>query len=283
MNFTLFVVYSLLSLSLIIVVGYLVYAHHKILLGLTIIFTLAIVISFSVNSNFSLNEWMGLSKKIALIPLGLAVVYGFSLLNSSLREANIKLFSIIMNVSMLGNILMMMFIPPDGSYRNIVGKITCTLLVIWVLQEMKKRDWQTVKFEDGFFLFNASPLPWIFSHSLYRMILVSLPIFDSFKYVLLEPLSLSFMYIFYRAHQRKFAVYYYFGMAESVVVPTLAVTGWFLDLPVFNFLETSNFVLFSNFQLDLAFIPVQVLVCCFALYSISRNYRQVLVKSSRLN
>ena len=179
--------------------------------------------------------------------------------------------TVFVNVAVLGNIVMMVFIPAEGTLRGLSTRLTCMVLVLWLIQEIQKNRWKTVNFSDGLFLFNSSPLAWVLCHAVYRLGMITLPIFDTYRYILMELCSLSLMVGFYWFHRRRYPIYYYFGMADTVIVSSLAVTAQILDIGWF---ESNPFttIQLSSTELDVGVVFLHSCVCLFGLKKIYRNW-----------
>jgi len=104
------------------------------------------------------------------------------------------------------------------------------------------------------------------------MALLSLPAFDSLAYLLLEPLSLGTMVALYHLHKKRYPIPYYFGLADTLVVTTLAVLSRY---PIPSPLRGSGLPLPSPSEahLDAFFLPIQIAVIGLALWTIVSNTR----------
>ncbi|KAJ3127788.1 hypothetical protein HK098_005787 [Nowakowskiella sp. JEL0407] len=154
--------------------------------------------------------------------LGLGSVVAFGLLGVDAQKKHLNSFTNFINFVVLGNIAMMFFLPIDNTMRGYSHRVVCALLVIWLAKEMQKVRWNTVYFFKGYFLFNASPMSWVICHALYRSVMVTLPIFDTQRYFVLEPLSLGIMMILYRTSGKNDGrVSDWFGISDTMVVSTI--------------------------------------------------------------
>ena len=211
---------------------------------------------------------MGIAKLVSVLVFGIGVILGFSLLSDKVQEKWLRGFTSYVNFAVLGNILMMAFVPVGESLRGITGKFTCVLLCVWLLQEMRKNQWQTVQFDRGYFIFNSAPLPWILCHSIYRIGLITMPIFSTLRYILLEPLSLLCMYGFFKIQAKRFPPPFYFGLADTLVVAVLAIAEKLLTALGSHY--TFSLVPYTPL-LEWIFIPLEIVVSAIALRSIMKN------------
>ncbi len=215
-------------------------------------------------------ETMGFIKLMFLLPLGLGSLLTFAALSQDRQAQWLAFFTRYINFAVTANIFIMLFTPAGDTWRGLVSRCVCLVLLVWLFQEMARRRFQTTHFDAGFFIFHASPLPWVLCHAFYRMALLSLPAFDSLRYLLLEPLSLATMYALYRLHQKRYPLAYYFGFADTIVVSTLAVLSRYPIPPPFVS-RGPNLISLDQNQLDWAFIPIQLAVIVFALRAIRNN------------
>ena len=88
----------------------------------------------------------------------------------------------------------------------------------------------------------------------------------------MELLSLSLMTAIYLLHKRKYPIYYYFGLADTVVVSSLALTAKGLDLIDGSYQIT--YLQLSHSFLDSVFVPIHMIICGIAISTIIRQYRQ---------
>jgi len=162
-------------------------------------------------------------KVMCEMPLGLGAVMVFAALSPQTQMQHIGWFTAYVNFAVLGNIAMMVAVPADGTVRGVGSRFVCLVLSVWLGLEMHKVNWQTVRFENGAFIFIASPLKWVLCHAVYRFIMVSLPIFENLCYMLLEPFSLTFMVLLHHGYARvggheNHPVSFYFGYSDTLVV-----------------------------------------------------------------
>ncbi|MFW7378443.1 MAG: hypothetical protein ACOH5I_06540 [Oligoflexus sp.] len=259
-----------ITLILVILASYLAAYQRRALLYLVIAATLAIMLRFSLKADISQLDWMEFVKLMFLVPFGLGTVIGFGLLPRKLQQVHISWFTVFINLAVLGNIFMMVFVPADETYRGLMSRVTCLLLLVWLMQEMAKVKWRTIVYDNGFFIFNSSLLAWVLCHACYRLALISLPSFASIHYLLMEPLSLGVMVFFYHMHGRKYPVNYYFGYADTLVVSTMAVVSQLFDFTGRAISIPSKYIL-TQHELDLIFLPLQSIVLFIALGAIGVN------------
>ncbi len=251
---------------------YLMLTHRRILLLLIGILTLVLTLQFRYSSDQQPEAWMGYIKMLALLPLGLGSIVSFGLLPEPMRRRCLFSFSVFINGAVAGNILMMSFTPSSGTYRGLCGRVTCVLLLIWLLCEMAKVRWHTVRSEGPYFIFTASPLSWVLCHAIYRFSLLSLPSFESLHYLLLEPLSLGVMYLFYRTQGRRHPLSYSFGMADTLVVTVFALGSRLSELMGHKIPRLSQDIS-SLHAYDLSFVALHCLVALVALRAIGIHWR----------
>jgi hypothetical protein len=244
-----------------------------------LLFVVILVSSFAVIQYFMLNhpalkESLAIIKFLAVIPIGLGSILTFSLISAPRQKAYQRLFSYYINVAVIANIAMMLAAPADGTLRGQLSRLLCLALVCWLIQELVKVRGRSSFVSDGFFLFNSSPLAWILCHSCYRAALLSLPIFDSEHYFLLEPLSLTMMYGLYKTHRKRFPVHFYFGFADTLVVSALVFSSHLLQTPN----STPSFfdrISLSNFHFDVLFVPIQLIAFTIACRFIWLNHKSI--------
>ncbi len=250
------------------VVGYLASFHRSILFALVMALALFASFQFFGSSSRDPVQTMGFIKLLFLFPLGLGSLLAFAGLSEARQKRSLAWLTHYINIAVAANIFVMIFTPAGDSYRGLLSRFVCLALLVWLLQEMAKKRFQTTHFEAGFFIFRSSPLSWILCHACYRIALLSLPAFDSLHYLLLEPLSLLMMAVLYRLHQKRYPLAFYFGFADTIVVSSLAVISRYPIPPIF---ESNGPHLGSptQEQLDILFVPLQVVVLVFALRAIS--------------
>ena len=251
------------------------------LLLLVPMLTIAVMLLFFLDNAATEHGWVdsaGLAKVMCALPLGLGSILLFSSLSPSTQMKYTRHFALYVNAAVLGNIAMMAFLPSAGTLRGQTSRATCFALSLWLALEMKRAGpfdcvailHDPVITQRGpqsastgissrpvpssteasvpLFVFSASPLPWIVSHALYRMVLVTLPAFDSWRYVLLEVTSLSVMTLVYRmkrttctanhrgvstasttATWKCLKLSHCFGIADTVTVATMGTLSHIAD------------------------------------------------------
>lgn len=254
-------------------VCYLASYRQTILFLIIIAFTLFVGIQFFLQSKGVPIAVIGFSKLLLLLPFGLGALMGFVIMPKITQKRIEHWFTHYINIAVLINIFVMLFTPDGGTYRGIVSRILCIILLIWLVQEMAKVQFQTTEFDRNFFIFNSSPLPWIVCHAVYRMALLSLPTFASSHFLLLEPLTLFVMGILYHLHKKRQKLSFYFGFADTIVVTTLAVVHWF-PIPSPFATNGSYKSILQETQWDLIFIPIQLIVFGYGLWAIGKNVFQ---------
>lgn len=268
MDLTLLLWNSLMATLAVAVVCYMASFHQSILFALVMALTLFASLQFFANSHNDRAETMGFIKLLFLLPLGLGSLLAFAGLSEDRQKRSLSWFTHYINIAVAANIFVMIFTPDGDTYRGLLSRFVCLALLVWLLQEMAKKRFQTTHFDAGIFIFRSSPLPWILCHACYRLALLTLPAFDSLNYLLLEPLSLLMMAVLYRLHQKRYPLAFYFGLADTIVVSTLAVISRYPIAPIVE-LKGPHIGSPTQDQLDLVFVPLQLLVLGFALRAIS--------------
>jgi hypothetical protein len=260
---------SLMATLAVALACYLASFHRTILFALVIALTLLVSFQFSRAPYRDPIETMGFIKLMFLLPFGLGSLLLFACLSEVRQKRSQVWFARYVNFAVAANIFIMIFTPTGETWRGLISRIVCLTLLVWLLQEMARKRFQTTHFDAGFFIFRSSPLHWVLCHACYRLALLSLPVFDSLHYLLLEPLSLLTMSVLYRLHQKRYPLHYYFGFADTIVVTTLAVVSRYPIAPPFQ-LHDAYVVSLSQNQLDMIFVPVQIIVIGIALRALSR-------------
>ncbi|MBM9547424.1 hypothetical protein JWG40_10380 [Leptospira sp. 201903074] len=270
MDLTLFLWNSTIAIIAVALVTYLASFRQTILLILVLAFVLLAGIQFISDPHHDSIEIMGFIKLMLLLPFGLGAVLAFASFSEDKQQRFLLRFSRYINFAVVANIFVMVFTPDGGTYRGFLSRFVCLALLVWLIQEMAKERFQTTQFDRGFFIFRSSPLQWIYSHAAYRIALLSLPTFDSIQYLLLEPLSLVVMAVLYHFHKKRFALCYYFGFADTIVVTTLTVVGRFPIRSPFE-LKGPYFKILTENQWDMVFVPIQLAVIILTLRAIYKN------------
>jgi len=270
MDLTLILWNSLLASLAVALVCYLASFHRVILFVLVIALSLLASFQFVGASYRDPLETMGFIKLMFLLPLGLGSLLTFGFLSEDRQTKFLVWFTRYINIAVFANIFMMIFTPDGDTYRGHLSRFVCLIILVWLLQEMAKKQFQTTLLDAGFFIFRASPLSWVLCHASYRIALLSLPAFDSVHYLLLEPLSLCSMLALYRLHKKRHPLSYYFGFADTLVVTTLAVVSRYPLAPIFD-RSGLHVASLSQDHLDMIFIPIQMAVIGIALRHILSN------------
>ncbi|OQE85240.1 hypothetical protein PENNAL_c0024G10186 [Penicillium nalgiovense] len=183
---------------------------------------------FVFNKTATLGE---MTKTMCLLPLGLGSVLTFLIADRSLQTRFLPAFTTYINFAVYANIGMMVGTPAGGTLRGMCSKITCVALFVWIVQKGHRVGWKTVIVHDNLFVFTAVSKSWIFAHACYRFILLTLPCFGSGRrYRLLELYSLTLTFALSSTSKLPFE--YFFGMADTLVVP--AIAGWSAIATTFN-------------------------------------------------
>ena len=234
--------------------------------------SVASVAKFVHDGDFSYTSIGRLSKVVVTAPLGLGIILLFRDLDDHKKKRYMGVFTKYINLAVVGNIAMMAFVPSDGQQRALIGKAACASLVVWLLQEMRKDEWNTIEFdENGGFVFRSVPISWVRAHAAYRLVLMTLPCFDSLKYVFLEPTSLSLMYLLHQEYDRENQrpMSDYFGFADTITAALTALTSVMISVEGVPLNWTSYGV--SQPLLDGIGSAVQAMVLAFSCSNIVRN------------
>ncbi|OQE22689.1 hypothetical protein PENFLA_c012G01447 [Penicillium flavigenum] len=183
---------------------------------------------FIFNTTATLGE---MTKTMCLLPFGLGSVLTFLTADRSLQRRFLPAFTTYVNFAVYANIGMMVGAPAGGTLRGMCSKITCVALFVWIIQKGHRVGWKTVIVHDNLFVFTAVSKSWIFAHACYRFVLLTLPCFGSGRrYRLLELYSLTLTFALSSTSKLPFE--YFFGMADTLVVP--AIAGWSAIATTFN-------------------------------------------------
>lgn len=217
-----------------------------------------------------------MTKTMCLLPLGLGSVLAFLIANRSFQHRFLPSFTTYINFAVYGNILIMAGTPAGGTFRGIFSKVTCIALFLWIVQQGYRVRWKTVALHDNLFVFTAVSKSWIFAHAIYRLVLLTLPCFGSGRrHRLLELYSLTMAFALSSTSNLPFE--YCFGMADTLVVPTVA--GWSAIATTFNLIprDTGNNDLTSNYIGSVADIylgAVSLAAAIFACFKIASTARR---------
>ncbi len=319
-----FAVYQLCVLAAVCLMLFLFQQHRTALLIVTVVLTISVVSLFVVFASIhTAHEPWGeigdLIKFLCVLPLGLGPIVVFLRMPRNLRQLNSNWFSWYVNVAVVVNIAMVAALPTSGTYRGVSSRFACASLVVWLVFEMLEIGWfrcvvvpdlaytkgppaqtpalaktallQTTKpvaFQT-WFLFTASPADWVLCHAAYRLVLVTLPTLDTFRYLLLEPLSIYLaMWLSSKCaadhnasptvcdagEKKSFGLVhwsYFFGMADTLVVATMGTVSHLADHvmpPDSRPLKMSVLpAAEAGGAGDMAGVVVHVLVTCYAVRS----------------
>ncbi|KAJ5374433.1 hypothetical protein N7517_006439 [Penicillium concentricum] len=197
--------------------------------GLLLLVVLGVsAIIFVFDTTATLGE---MTKIMCLLPFGLGSVLTFLIADRSLQTRFLPAFTTYINFAVYANIGMMVGTPIGGTLRGMCSKITCVALFVWIVQKGHRVGWKTVIVHDNLFVFTAVSKSWIFAHACYRFILLTLPCFGAGRrYRLLELYSLTLTFALSSTSKLPFE--YFFGMADTLVVP--AIAGWSAIATTFN-------------------------------------------------
>jgi hypothetical protein len=237
--------------------------------------------------NKTKQEILQLIKVNAEVTLGLIPVLSMGIITKTTSNNKITIanywFTQYINIAVIGNILMMIFVNTGNSMiRGKTSQLVCIGLVIWLCYEIHQfKDWQTVEYDHGYFIYVAAPLPWIIAHALYRSILITLPSFDTSRYLTLEFTSLSSMFLLYYLHQQQFPSFshvhhrqlaHFFGMADTITIATLSMIFGFFDIiPEIHGTSLLNRIIQESKIFDTICVGIHciVLLCIFIGYGLS--------------
>lgn len=226
--------------------------------GVSAVATCVFVVS-SYRSSLS-PDIAGFVKFLCEMPLGLGSLAAFQCFPALSRVQWHRHFVMYVNVAVVGNIAMMVFVPDGGTMRGWSARVACVTLVVWLLREMKDVMWVTQPLPtqtsssaskaQPLFIFTAVPIEWVVVHAAYRAVMVTLPAFDTPRYLLLEALSLSAMVWLHQRHVTSarrwatssvpvngarqpppspFHLKDFFGLADTIVVATMGTTSHIAD------------------------------------------------------
>lgn len=239
--------------------------NSRIFLALVILVSFVGIFEFFKSGRYDADSVMSFVKFVFVVPLGLGSIAAMMALAPPLQNRVLPWFTRYVNIAVLANISMMVFSSDLTTYRSYVGRFVCIVLVLWLIKNMRQMNWQTVSFDRGVFLFKASPANWVLCHACYRMVLLSQPNFDNW-YMLLDPISLLVTFALYRYQKCRHPWYYYFGLADTLVVSGL--------LLVSRFSPHSDWTLpWAQGLWDVVLIPIQVVVLSIALKSLAEKTR----------
>lgn len=267
------VMYQLCTVASVCVGVYLAARASARPLALFIVLVSALATGLFAVDDSPTSDTAGFIKFLCEMPLGLGSLVAFQCLPPSLQVKWHRVFVQYVNVAVVGNIAMMVFVPDGGTMRGWTSRVACVALVIWLCQEMKQHLWMTQPFPQlplssssgeqqptlprkvvtrPLFVFTAVPLEWVATHAVYRFVMVTLPAFDSPRYVLLEPLSIIVMIYLRnlyrdrcdngsgvgcdtatagtsRPSKQSLALKDYFGMSDTIVVATMGTVSHIAD------------------------------------------------------
>eukprot|EP00759_Apiculatamorpha_spiralis_P030741 PhF_6_TR32359/c0_g1_i2/m.47987 len=177
-------------------------------------------------------NYFALAKITATVPLGLGSLLWFTnYVGGPSRPQLLRYFTMYINAAVLGNVSMMVAANPEGTIRGQIGRLNSVVLSLWLFQEMNRMGlWTTVDIVDNrLMIFRAAPTHWILLHALYRIGLVSLPSFTTYRYAFLEASSLSVTCLLHIYNNKALPWSQYFGMADTLVVPVMCLVSGLMD------------------------------------------------------
>ena len=229
-----------------------------------LLFVLIVTVEISFEQSKAKNpDWGKFVKTLFVVPLGLGSIACFRCLTKNVQDRKMQQFSYFINFAVISNILMMIFVPSGKTFRGVSSKVVCFMLVAYLLKEMELQKWHTVYFEDGIFLFTASPLKWAVCHAIYRMVLITLPAFDTPRHVSLEFLSIMMMFLLSYMHG-KHPPEFYFGFADTIVVASACIMSTFYSKSSDKLSVNIDRLVHSK-RLDLLLVLFHFVVCLIVL------------------
>ena len=219
-----------------------------------------------------------MTKIMCFPPLGFGSVLAFLVANRPFQIQYLPAFTTYVNFAVCGNIGMMVATPVDGTLRGTCSKITCVALFMWIIQQGLRAGWKTVVIHDNLFLYTAVSKSWIFTHAVYRFVLLTLPCFGSgWQHRLMELYFLALTFGLSFTHSNSNIPFeYYFGMADLLVVP--AIAGWSAIATTFNLIPPDAIIdnMLSNrisIEADACLGAVSLAVALFACFKLISTLR----------
>src|SRR5271170_7505628 len=244
--------------------------------GLLLLAVLSVSTTIAVFDKTSTSGEM--TKIMCLLPLGLGSVLAFLVASRSFQIQYLPAFTTYINFAVYGNIGMMVATPTDGTLRGTCSKITCVALLTWIIQQGQRVGWKTVVIHDNLFLYTAVSKSWIFAHAVYRFVLLTLPRFGSGRrHRLMEFYSLTLTFsLYFTQSNSNFPFEYYFGMADTLVVPAMA--GWSAIATTFSLIPPDAITddMLSNhisIDADACLGAVSIAVALFVCYKLISTLR----------
>lgn len=268
-----------LWLSVILILVYWCAIRARVLLLLAVLSASTILAVFDKTSTVG-----EMTKTMCELPLGLGSVLAFLVANRSFQIQYLPAFTTYINFAVCANIGMMVATPTDGTLRGTCSKITCVALFTWIIQQGQRAGRKTVVIHDNLFLYTAVSKSWIFAHAVYRFVLLTLPCFGSGRrHRLMEFYSLALtLGLHFTQWNSNFPFEYYFGMADTLVVPTMA--GWSAIATTFNLIPPDAITddMLSNhisIEADAYLGAVSLAVALFVCFKVSAQYVVRQIKS----
>jgi len=262
-----------LRLSVILILVYWCAMRARVLLLLAVLSASTIIAVFDETSTSG-----ELTKTMCELPLGLGSVLAFLIANRAFQIRYLPAFTTYINFAVCGNIGMMVATPTDGTLRGTCSKIACVALFTWIIQQGQRARWKTVIIRDNLFVYTAVSRSWIFAHAVYRFVLLTLPCFGSGRrHRLMEFYSLALTFGLSFTHSNSNLPFeYYFGMADTLVVPTIA--GWSAIATTFNLIPPDAITddMLSNHisvDADACLGAVSIAVALFVCYKLISTLR----------
>ncbi|KAJ5407227.1 hypothetical protein N7465_008511 [Penicillium sp. CMV-2018d] len=253
-------------LTIILILTYGCAIRNPGLLLLIVLGVSATIFAFNTTATFG-----EMTKTMCLLPLGLGSVLTFLVMDRSVQTRFLPAFTTYVNFAVYANIGMMVGTPTGGTLRGMCSKLACVALFVWIVQKGRRVGWKTVIVHDNLFVFTAVSKSWIFAHACYRFVLLTLPCFGSGRrHRLLELYSLTLTFALSSTSKLPFE--YFFGMADTLVVP--AIAGWSAIATTFNLIprDTVNDDLLSSrigTGADAFLSAVSLAVAAFACFKIA--------------
>ena len=202
-------------------------AAPRLLVAIIALSSLGVVAAFVRAGDYSFDAAGALVKLLCEWTFGLGAVTFYGTLSPETQARHLDVFTLYVNAAVLGNIGMMVAVPTGSTARGWSHRAACMLLCYWLVRECRQARWRTVEFRDGVFVFTASPLAWILAHAAYRAVMMTLPMFETKRYRILEPASLGGMSLLHALHGRPGeSPALFFGASDTLVVSTIAFATW---------------------------------------------------------
>lgn len=250
--------YSLLSVATVSVATCLgLYSPSALLFGVFAA-TIFLLAQFALANDFSTPALLKLAKQLCEVPFGLGLLCVCALWQAPWTETAIV-------VGVLVNVAMMALTPAGGAVRGVTSKVVCLLLTAWLVQLLRANNGRVVFFDRHLFVYTALSTHWIACHTVYRLLLVTLPVFATRRYLTLELCTIASMAALHALHGA-YPLAHYFGYADSLSVCGIMLLGAFTDKPTLS--PRALRWTISEKTLDCVAVPCHLIIAVVALMSI---------------